>query len=448
MMANLPITPESVHKVLGKHILADGLDMVLDLKESRGPYLYDSKSKRPFLDFFTFFASNPMGMNHPKMVDDAPFREKIGQAALHNPSNSDAYTVEMATFVDTFSRIGIPESMPHAFFIAGGALAVENALKAAFDWKVRKNFKKGYRTEKGHKVLHFEQAFHGRTGYTMSLTNTEPNKIALFPKFDWPRVLNPKMIFPMDNNSTQKVVDSEQLALAQAENYFQLYKDDIAAIIIEPIQGEGGDNHFRPEFHQALRDMADRHEALLIYDEVQTGAGLTGTFWAFEHYVEPDILAFGKKCQVCGILAGKRIDEVEDNVFRLSSRINSTWGSTLVDMVRFTRYLEIMEEDKLIENAAQTGAFLLEKITQLVDEFDFILNPRGKGLMCAFDFQKPDMRQSFLDATWKNGLMMLGCGTHSVRFRPPLIVQKEHIEEGMDIIRKSLNDIRDQAVRS
>jgi L-lysine 6-transaminase len=435
------VTPDAVHSTLGKHILADGFDMVLDLKKSQGPYLHDAKGDRSYLDFFTYFASNPLGMNHPKMVDNPEFREKIGFVAMHNPSNSDVYTAEMAEFVETFSRVGIPDYLPHAFFVAGGALAVENALKVAFDWKVQKNFQKGYRTEKGHKVLHFEQAFHGRTGYTMSLTNTEPNKVALFPKFDWPRVLNPKMHFPMDENNTEKVIAMEKKAIAQAEKHFEIYKDDIAAIIIEPIQGEGGDNHFRPEFHQALRNLADKHEALLIYDEVQTGVGLTGKFWAHEHYVKPDILAFGKKAQVCGILAGTRIDDLETNVFRVSSRINSTWGGNLVDMIRFSRYLEIMEEDRLVENAAQTGAYLQERIHELTEEFRSIHSARGKGLMCAFDFTDPSARPKFLKATHKNGMLMLPCGTHAVRFRPPLIIRKEHVDEGMEIVRKSLKEI-------
>jgi len=435
------ITPEAVHSTLGKHILADGFDMVLDLKKSQGPYLHDAKEDRSYLDFFTYFASNPLGMNHPKMMGNAEFRERIGFVAMHNPSNSDVYTTEMAEFVETFSRVGIPSYMPHAFFVAGGALAVENALKVAFDWKVQKNFHKGYRHEKGHKVLHLEQAFHGRSGYTMSLTNTEANKVALFPKFDWPRIVNPKMHFPMDQKNTDMVIAMEQKAIAQAERHFEVHKDDIAAIIIEPIQGEGGDNHFRPEFHQALRDLADKHEALLIHDEVQTGIGLTGKFWAHEHYVKPDILAFGKKAQVCGILAGTRIDDLETNVFRVSSRINSTWGGNLVDMVRFARYLEIIEEDKLVENAQRTGGYLLEKIHELVEEFDGISGARGRGLMCAFDFADPGKRHAFLKAAHKNGMLMLPCGTHAVRFRPPLIVQKEHVDEGIGIARKSLKEV-------
>jgi len=439
MTVKQKIEAGKVHDVLGKRILADGFDMVLDLEKSHGPYLHDAKYNKTYLDFFTFFASNPIGMNHPKMTDPE-FKEKIGNVAINNPSNSDVYTREMAEFVDTFDRVAAPDYMPYSFFVAGGALAVENALKVAFDWKVQKNFQKGYREEKGHMVLHFEQAFHGRTGYTMSLTNTEPNKVALFPKFKWPRIVNPKMMFPMNEANTATVIEMEKKAIAQAETYFRMYKDDIAAIILEPIQGEGGDNQFRLEFHQELRRLADEHDALLIHDEVQTGVGLTGKFWCHEHYVRPDILSFGKKAQVCGILVGNRVDEVKTNVFKVSSRINSTWGGNLVDMVRFQRYLEIIEEDKLVENAATVGAYLLDQLEHFTSDFEFAANPRGKGLMCAFDMPDQHARNAFTDACYKHGLLILPCGQKSVRFRPPLNITKDHVDEGFKIMRQAYSD--------
>ncbi len=436
------VDPEQVHSILDKHMLTDGYDIVLDLKNSEGAYLLDAKSEDQYLDFFTFFASNPLGMNHPRL-NNKEFREKIGQIAVNKPSNSDIYTEEMAEFVDNFDRIGIPDYLPYSFFISGGALAVENALKVAFDWKVQKNFEKGYREEKGHKVLHFEQAFHGRTGYTMSLTNTDPTKVKYFPKFDWPRVISPAMTYPPSAENLQETQANEKRAIAQAERYFEMYKDEIACIIIEPIQGEGGDRHFRKQFHQALRNLADEHEALLIYDEVQTGVGLTGKFWAHEHYVKPDILAFGKKAQVCGILAGKRVDEVENNCFHVSSRINSTWGGNLVDMVRFGRILQVIEEDNLVENAEQVGDYLLQNIEGLADQFEAVTNARGKGLFCAIDLPNKEIRDRIIKECFNNKLMILSCGTRTIRFRPPLTVEKQHIDEAIDIIEKSIASVLD-----
>ncbi|MEX0719661.1 MAG: L-lysine 6-transaminase [Balneolaceae bacterium] len=431
------ITPGKVRSILSKHLLIDGYDMVLDLQKSEGAYLYDSNSGKEYLDFFTFFASNPLGMNHPKLAKDEDFAKKLARVAVNKPSNSDIYTEDMAQFMESFDRVGIPDYMPYSFFISGGALAVENAMKVAFDWKVQKNFQKGYRKELGQKVLHFEKAFHGRTGYTLSVTNTIPDKVKYFPKFDWPRVISPAMTFPATKKNTEETAAREKQAIAQAERFFEIYKDDIACILIEPIQGEGGDRHFRVEFHQALRDLADKHEALLIYDEVQTGIGMTGKFWAHEHYVKPDILAFGKKAQVCGILASTRVDDIDTNCFHVSSRINSTWGGNLVDMVRFGRILDVIEEEKLVENAADVGNYLLTRLEAFSDEHEHFTNPRGKGLFCAIDLPNGDLRNSVISECIENGLMILSCGPNTVRFRPPLTITKEQIDEGLDVLEKA-----------
>ena len=339
------LTPGEVHAALARHMLADGYDLVLDLEKSRGRRLHDAKSGRTYLDMFSFFATMPVGINHPRLRDPE-FLKALTNAAVVNPANSDVYTVEMAEFVETLGRLAMPGYLPHLFLISGGTLGVENALKAAFDWKVRCNFRKGHRTEKGHQVIHFRQAFHGRSGYTLSMTNTaDPRKYEYFPRFDWPRIPNPKLRFPTDEAEIERVKKEEAHALDLIRNAFVERADDIASILIEPIQAEGGDNHFRPEFLRALRDLAHENQALLILDEVQTGMGITGKMWAHEHDgFEPDLLAFGKKVQVCGMMAGRKLDEEPDNVFRVSSRINSTWGGSLADMVRCRRYLEIMEE--------------------------------------------------------------------------------------------------------
>lgn len=434
------MTPDAVRSTLKSHMLVDGMEMVLDLENSKGVHLIDQKTNRSYVDFFGFFASNAIGMNHPKMQSDAGFMKRLTEAALTKVTNSDVYTTHMARFVQTFGRVGIPSYLPHAFFVSGGALAVENALKTAFDWKVRKNFKKGYRREVGHKVLHFEQAFHGRSGYTLSLTNTaDPRKTQYFPKFDWPRISNPKIEFPLTDENLSDLIRREKESLAQAKMYFHEHKDDIACVILEPIQGEGGDNHFRTEYLEALKALAHENDALLIFDEVQSGVGISGHFWAHQAQgVEPDIISFGKKTQVCGILAGPKLDEVDGHVFQTSSRINSTWGGNLVDMVRFDRILEIIEEDNLVAQAAEVGEYLLDRLVDLANSNDHVSNARGKGLMCAFDLPNTDVRNAFLSNCFKNGLVMLGCGTHSVRFRPPLTVTREEIDNGLALISETL----------
>lgn len=435
------VAPDAVNDILSRHLLTRGMmPLVLDMERSRGVQLVDARNGREYLDFFGFYASSAIGMNHPKMLEDEDFKKRLLEAAVNKITNSDVVTTHMARFVDTFSRVGIPDYLPYAFFVAGGALAVENALKAAFDWKVRKNFEKGYRREVGTKVLHFDQAFHGRTGYTLSLTNTaDPNKTKYFPKFDWPRVLNPRMRYPLTEENKRSTKLDEELALRQVKQAFLDHPDDIACVIIEPIQGEGGDNHFSRDFLQNLKDIAHENDALLIFDEVQSGVGITGAFWAHQAIgVEPDIISFGKKTQVCGILASKKLDEVDGHVFQTPSRINSTWGGNLVDMVRFDRVLEIIEEDDLVSKAASSGDHLLERLQAMEQKSEFVTGARGLGLMCAFDLPTPTFRDAVLNYCMDDGVIVLGCGTRSVRFRSPLTIEPEEIDRGLAVLEKAV----------
>jgi len=435
------IPPAQVFPMLKKHMLVDGFDIVIDLKRSHGSYIIDARNGKQYLDFFTFVASLPLGFNHPGLTSPE-FREKLAYVAVNKPSNSDIYTAEQAEFVETFGRVAIPDYLPHLFLIEGGTLAVENALKAAFDWKIRKNLSRGIKEERGREIIHFRQCFHGRSGYTLSLTNTDPVKTDLYPKFPWPRVLNPAVRFPLNEENLAQVKRDEQASIEQMKEAFRANKDDIAAIIIEAIQGEGGDNHFRKEFFQALRQLADENEAMLIIDEVQTGVGMTGKMWAHQHFVQPDIIAFGKKMQVCGILCGRRIEEVRDNVFNVPSRLNSTWGGNLIDMVRAQRYLEIIEEERLVENARRVGVHLLSRLVPLSEELPKIVsNPRGLGLFAAFDVATPDLRTKIRNSCFDKGLMILPSGERSIRFRPPLNVTEKEIDEGMEIIRRAVREV-------
>jgi len=380
-----------------------------------------------------------VGYNHPTLLEN---RERIADAALNKPTNSDIYSTQMAEFVDTVGRIAQPDYLPYSFFVEGGALGVENALKTAFDWKVRKNLVAG-KGEKGSKVIHFTECFHGRTGYTMSLTDSpDPRKTLYFPQFDWPRINNPKLHFPLTDEVLEHVLKAEATAVNQIKSAVAENPDDIAALIIEPIQGEGGDNHFRGEFFQELRALADEHEFMLIYDEVQTGVGITGKMWAhqlFNSSTRPDIISFGKKMQICGIFAGKRIDEVENNVFHESSRLNSTWGGNVVDMVRISLYLEIIAVEKLVNQAATNGDYLLAKLHDIQADFDGVVNNvRGRGLFAAFDLLDGSTRDTLANLIIAEGALILGSGEKSIRFRPHLNITREEIDLADEIIRRAI----------
>nr|WP_134426723.1 L-lysine 6-transaminase [Mycobacterium ulcerans] len=429
------IGADDVQEVLGRSMLVDGFDLVLDLSQSAGSYLVDARTGRRYLDMFTFFASSALGMNHPGLAEDEQFRAELLEAALNKPSNADVYSVPMARFVQTFVRVLGDPALPHLFFVDGGALAVENALKVAFDWKSRHNQALGIDAGLGTKVLHLRGAFHGRSGYTLSLTNTKSVNVARFPTFDWPRIDAPYIRPDADMDA----VEAESLAQARAA--FEAHPHDIACFIAEPIQGEGGDRHFRPEFFAAMRRLCDEHDALLIFDEVQTGCAMTGTPWAYQQLgVKPDVVAFGKKTQVCGVMAGRRVDEIVDNVFAVSSRLNSTWGGNLTDMVRARRILEVIEAEGLVDNAAEQGRYLRAQFDELAKDLPaVVLHPRGRGLMCAFDLPTTADRDELIQRLWQRAVIALPAGKVSVRFRPALTVGRDEIDLAIAAVRSALS---------
>jgi L-lysine 6-transaminase len=420
---------------LERHILVDGFKLVFDLEKSRGSRFVDAASGREFIDLYGFYASQSIGFNHP-YFDQSHIQADLLAAAKIKIANADVYSVQMATFVKTFSRVvGLPP-MERYFFIEGGAAAVENALKTAMDWKVRKNIAAG-RGERGTEFIHFTHAFHGRSGYTMSLTNTDSRKTDYFAKFPWPRIESPAIDFSLLPDERDKdAVEKEKRAETKIREIIKEKGHDIAGIIIEPIQGEGGDNHFRTEFFQTLRRICDESDMLLIFDEVQSGMGITGKNWCCEHFgVLPDLLVFGKKAQVCGVMAGPRVDEVKDNCFRLPSRINSTWGGNFTDYVRSTHYLRIYEQEKLVENARKQGEVFLAELRKLQQRHPKILSAvRGRGLMMAFDLADGKTRDDFWRGAYELGLLVVRSGDHSIRLRPVLDLKDDIIEESISIM--------------
>jgi L-lysine 6-transaminase len=434
--AEKPLAAAKVLQTIEQHVLLDGFKIVMDLDKSRGSYLYNAVDDRRLIDFYGFFGSMPVGYNHPHF-DDPEVRRGLARAAKVKIANSDIYSDGYAEFVATFERVvGLPP-LQHYLFIEGGALAVENCLKTAMDWKVRKNMAAGH-GERGTQVLHFRHAFHGRSGYTMSLTNTDPRKTDLFAKFDWPRVSCPSINFSLPEAKREAdVIEREQKAEQEIRDFIEQRTIDLCAIIIEPIQGEGGDNHFRGEWLQKLRKISDENDMLLIFDEVQCGMGSTGRNWCSEHFdVLPDLMAFGKKAQVCGVMAGPRIDEVQDNAFRLPSRLNSTWGGNFTDMVRSTHYLRIIEQERLVENAAKTGAYFLDQLRDLQNEEPLISAARGRGVFLAFDLPDAKTREEFWHGFFELGVLTLRSGENSIRFRPALDITADVIDEAIELMRK------------
>ena len=421
-------------------MLADGMSPIIDLERSHGSWLVDGNTGKEYLDLFSMYASMSVGYNHPYVLDNI---DRLTRASINKPANSDIYSPEMAEFVDTVGRVAQPDYMPHAFYIEGGGLAVENALKTAFDWKARKNISLDKPVGQN-KVIHLKDCFHGRTGYTMSLTDSpDIRKVQYFPKFKWPRITNPSISFPMDEENLHSIAKMEERSINELKDILRESADDIACMILEPIQGEGGDNHFRNEYFQELKLLSKENDFLLIFDEVQTGIGITGKMWAHEHHdVEPDIMSFGKKTQCCGIFAGDRLEEVEDHVFDESSRINSTFGGNLVDMVRFTIYLELIEKEGLVQMAAENGSYLLSSLNTLQEQNNgLISNARGKGLFCAYNLPSTEERDKLIANMAAEGAIILGCGHNSIRFRPHLNISRNEIDQAMSMMKSALSKL-------
>ncbi len=427
-----------IDRILQKNLPRRELGIVPDWKKCHQSYIYDRRTGREYLDFMTHFASLPLGYNHPKLMTRS-FEKHLILATRHKIANPDFFAEEFAEFLKVFIEIAGLPNFHHFFFIDGGALAVENALKTAFDWKTHKNLIKGKNIEAS-KIIHFHQAFHGRSGYTLSMTESpDLNKTKFFPKFDWPRIINPKRQFPDSAQEEERIKKEEARAVAEIKTFLSQCPDQSAGIIIEPIQGEGGDNHFRKEFFAALRNLCDENEMLLIFDEVQTGVGISGKMWCCQHFdVMPDIVAFGKKTQICGIQASPKLDEVE-NVFSVPSRISSTFGGSLEDMVRSQRYLEIIHEEHLVAHAAKTGKLFLEKLEDIQKRFPMMSQVRGRGLMIAFDLPSGEDCERLIKKNEEAGLLLLRCGKNSIRFRPPLNVRASEIDEACAILETTLN---------
>jgi len=394
----------------------------VDRAKSKGSWIVDARTGKKYLDCYSQFASQPLGWNHPSLIHKSHDGDFL-KSSWHKLANGDMYSTTYAQFVDSFSKM--TPDFKHYFFIDGGALAVENALKAAFDWKAQMLGWEDNHNANELDVIHLKEAFHGRSGYTLSLTNTGLDKTKWFPKFNWTRIVNPK-------TQHKDIIIWEKRSLDAAE--ITLQKGNVAAIILEPIQGEGGDNHFRPIYFKGLRRLADKYDAMLIFDEVQTGLGLTGRMWAYEHTgVIPDMMCFGKKTQVCGFCATDRIDSVKNNAFVQSGRINSTWGGNIVDMERATIIFDIINEENLIPNARAVGNYMLKLLAKVPE----ISNVRGKGLMIAFDLLTADRRDAVMTNLTKH-MMALKCGERSIRLRPTLTFSMDEAKLAVKFLKKAL----------
>lgn len=414
-----------------QYLLPDWVQNIcLNPAKSKGSYFFDDISGRSILDLYCFFSTLPLGYNH-SAFSNSEFKEEMLTYGGLKISTGRILTKFTDEFVCNFHEFVNEDVFNKYFFIHGGGLAVENALKISFDWKRYINNKSGFNVSANEfQVISLEHAFHGITGYGISLSSNEL-KVSDFPKFDWPKFKAPYIRFPYNEENEQDFLKEQNQALKKIENYIEKTgKQFIASIIIELIQGGGGDNHLGKHYVSGLKEICEKNDILLIIDEVQTGFGVTGKLWCYQHYdVEPHLLVFGKKAQISGVCIGKNITDIED-VLNVPGRLSPTWNGNITDYIRCKHIIKAYKENDLISNAAKLGKYI-ESSLEGMNKF---LNVRGAGFLIAFDFENSSDRDRYNQLCFDKGLFLLPMRDVALRMRPNMALSKDEADHALDII--------------
>jgi len=420
-----------------QYLLPDWIQNIcLNPNKSKGSYLYDDNAGRFILDLYCFFSTLPLGYNHP-IFSTNEFKTDLLAFGGLKPSTGRILTRFIDEFVPDFNDFVNSDIFNKYFFIHGGGLAVENALKIAFDWKRYINHKTGFKIDGNDmEVIALEDAFHGITGYGLSLSANQL-KGSDFPKFNWPKFKAPYIRFPFSEMEKAEFQNEQSLALNKIEAYIEKKgKQYIASIIIELIQGGGGDNHLGKNYVKGLKNICEKNDILLIFDEVQTGFGVSGKLWCFEHYnVEPHLLTFGKKAQISGVCIGKNIPDIED-VINVPGRLSPTWNGDITDFVRCKYVMKAYKEYNLIDNAAELGKYIVSSLMSM-NKFS---NVRNRGFLIAFDFENSDDRDRYDQLCFKQGLFLLPMQEKTLRMRPNMALSKDEADHALSIISEVNND--------
>jgi len=400
-------------------------DIELNLDKSHGSYVYDDRTQSEFLDFFSFFASNGLGYSHPA-YETAEFTQDILRYSKIKVSSGRIYTKYFSDFIEQFHDFAGAGVFEKYFFIHGGALAVENALKVAFDWKAKRVPASVDPTT--FQVIGFKGAFHGTSGYMLSITGLPAAKVVNFPKLDWPRFEAP--LLRGDDASLQKQTESH--SLQEIEKYLcGAGKDRVAAILLEPIQCTAGDFSFSASYLAELKKLCREYRVALIFDEIQTGFGVTGNLWYWQELgVVPDILVFGKKAQVCGLAASADFSEA----FSVPHRLNVTWDGHIVDVVRSKHLIHELQKSSIIQDVKRRGKWIADGLRK----FPELKNVRNTGLLIAFDFENPAQRDAFYTNTYANKVLVNLAGDRTIRLRPNLYVSDSEIVDFIQRVGASL----------
>jgi len=391
---------EEIVSYINKHCLDTTFTYPLVVKTGYQCYIEDVDGN-VYLDFASNIGVSQLGYSHPDIMAVLQRYSKLSALKI---AGQDFYSEEHANLAKSILST-VPENFK-AFFVNSGAEAVENAIKLA------------YRARGPLIGISCYGAFHGRTLGALTFTYSKPVQKKNFPEFAVKRI---RFCTKDDDPSIDDI------------NKILQEQKDVAFIITEVVQGEGGYNIASKKFLQNLYRTAKDHDIPLIIDEVQSGMGRTGEWWAWEHYgIKPDIITTAKGLQVGATLFDVRFDPKEKGT------MSSTWGGGhRIDMAVGAKVIEVIKRDKLLDNAKKMGSLLLKRMSEFVGKYG-IIDARGLGLMIAVEFESKESRDKVLQEAFKNGLILLPAGEKVMRVIPPLIITQKEIDEGIEIFKKSL----------
>ncbi|KAJ0324225.1 hypothetical protein COL5a_007892 [Colletotrichum fioriniae] len=434
---------EDLHKVFDTR----SLNMLTDYKKSLGNYIADADGN-VLLDVYAQIASIPLGYNNPALAKVAQTPEMVN-AIINRPALGNFPPEDWAEVLRTGILKVAPKGLDQVFTAMAGSDANETAYKAAFMWR-RQQERGGPDVEftaeetssamnnqspgaSDLSILSFKTGFHGRLFGSLSTTRSKPIHKLDIPAFDWPQATFPLLKYPLEEHVEENAA-AEKAALDEVEHLIKNYHIPPAAVIVEPIQSEGGDNHASPAFFRGLREVTKKHNVLLIVDEVQTGVGATGKFWAHDHWdlpTPPDMVTFSKKAQTAGYYFGN--PELRPNK---PYRQFNTWMGDPARAILFRAIVDEIERLDLVNNTARVGDYLFGKLEGLASKYPGqFANLRGKGQGTFIAFDNP-RRDEFLKKAKGLGINIGGSGESAVRLRPMLIFQEHHADILIEALEK------------
>ncbi|PWW77064.1 4-aminobutyrate aminotransferase [Tuber magnatum] len=444
-----PVSREAI-KELDSVFDTRSLNLLCDYEKSVGNYLADMDGNI-LLDVYSQIASIPVGYNNPRLAVAMSSKEAV-DALINRPALGNFPPGYWASLLKTGILAVAPKGLDQVFTAMAGSDAIETSYKAAFIYRRRMEREGADFTPQEVEsvmknqapgspelaIMSFKKAFHGRLFGSLSTTRSKPVHKLDIPSFNWPQASFPQLRYPLVDNIRANA-EEEMRCLAEVEDIIGSWHCPVAAVVVEPIQSEGGDNHASRTFFQGLRELTQRKGVLLIVDEVQTGVGATGKFWAHERWdlrTPPDMVTFSKKAQTAGYYFGNPL--LRPN---LPYRQFNTWMGDPVRAILFRAIIQEISRHDLVRNTAETGCYLYKELEMLALKFpERIKNLRGQDCGTFIAFDTPE-RDAFLKKMKTLGVNIGGSGETAVRLRPMLVFQKHHASILLEKLELALKDI-------